>query len=34
VRWPKGSTWVLRPVAGRIADATYLPPLQAADPSP
>jgi len=34
VRWPKGSTWVLRPVAGRIADATYLPPLQAGDPSP
>jgi broad specificity phosphatase PhoE len=27
-KWPKGSTWVLRTDAGRIADATYLPPVQ------
>jgi broad specificity phosphatase PhoE len=28
--WPKGSTWVLRPDGGRVAEATYLPPLRAA----
>jgi broad specificity phosphatase PhoE len=27
-RWPKGSTWALRPAAGRIADALYLPPVR------
>jgi broad specificity phosphatase PhoE len=28
--WPKGSTWVLRPDGGRVAEAAYLPPLRAA----
>ena len=26
--WSKGSTWVLRPAGGRIADARYLPPVR------
>ncbi|HEX6676131.1 MAG TPA: phosphoglycerate mutase family protein [Actinomycetes bacterium] len=26
--WPKGSTWRLRPSGGRIAEASYLPPLR------
>jgi 8-oxo-dGTP diphosphatase len=29
-KWPKGSTWVLRRNGGRVAEATYLPPLRAA----
>jgi broad specificity phosphatase PhoE len=28
--WPKGSTWMLRHDGGRVAEATYLPPLRAA----
>ena len=28
-RWPKGSVWLLRASAGRVAQASYLPPLQA-----
>jgi broad specificity phosphatase PhoE len=31
--WPKGSTWVLRPDGGRVTEATYLPPLRAAEGS-
>jgi phosphohistidine phosphatase SixA len=31
--WPKGSTWVLLPDGGRVAEATYLPPLRAAEGS-
>ena len=33
-RWPKGSTWVLRPDGDRIAEATYLPPFRAAGDLP
>jgi broad specificity phosphatase PhoE len=31
LRWPKGSTWVLKVTEGRIGDARYLPPLRLQD---